>query len=220
MENAKVMIPKPGEVFKVAGIEFIALDEVNGGLLAVTKDVSCEMKFCDKSMEWKDGSNDWRISPIRTYLNTEFAEKLGKDNLIEFESDLTSDDGMDDYGKCTDKVFLLSCDLYRKYRKLIPLRDDYVWTLTPWTCSAGTANGVRTCTPSGAVDNYYALTAIGVAPACVFNLGIFECASTEAVKTNNATILEYEDLKESLQMISKSLSSLRDMLQEIREAVL
>ena len=44
--------------------------------------------------------------------------------------DLTTDDGMTDYGHCMDTVSLLTCDEYRKYRKFIPNCGEWHWTIT------------------------------------------------------------------------------------------
>ena len=46
---------------------------------------------------------------------------LGEDNLIPHEVDMVADNGDDRYGTVTDRVFILSCDEYRKYRKHVPL---------------------------------------------------------------------------------------------------
>ena len=87
---------------------------------------------------------------------------------------MTSDDGMKDYGTAEDYVFLLSCDLYRKYRKSVPRFNNWWWTLTPWTCSPSYANYARIVSSSGVVSGSIAYNGYGVAPACLFNPKIFE----------------------------------------------
>lgn len=122
----------------------------------------------------EDGSNDWRKSSLRKYLNEEFVKNFDKGDLLPFVSDLTSDDGMTDYGTSEDFVALLSDNLYRKYRKFMPKYDTWVWTITPWSCLPGYAYTERYVHTSGALGSNYAFYGYGVAPACIFNPAIFK----------------------------------------------
>ena len=122
----------------------------------------------------ESNKNDWRTSSLRKYLNGEYLEQFNRGDLLPFVSDLTSDDGMKDYGTAEDYVFLLSCDLYRKYRRFVPRFNNWWWTLTPWTCNPSNAYNARIVSSSGEVDNYNAYIGLGVAPACLFNPKIFE----------------------------------------------
>ena len=89
---------------------------------------------------------------------------LGEDNLIPHEVDMVADNGDDRYGTVTDRVFILSCDEYRKYRKHVPLLPEWMWTCTPWYISdAGSGYYVRSVYYNNASGSG------GVAPACVFN---------------------------------------------------
>ena len=101
-------------------------------------------------------------------------EQFNRGDLLPFVSDLTSDDGMKDYGTAEDYVFLLSCDLYRKYRESVPRFNNWWWTLTPWTCNPSHAGTARVVYSSGGVGNISAYDGYGVAPACLFNPKIFE----------------------------------------------
>ena len=56
--------------------------------------------------------------------------------------DLTSMDGMTDYGMPNVYGRILTVDEYRKYRRFIPLTDKPFWTATPWcTRSSGSDYG-------------------------------------------------------------------------------
>lgn len=158
---------KDGEHFIYRGIEFIRLGLEQGGVLCMTANVVAEDAFDE------DNCNDWRKSSARKRLNTEFAALLNPDDLLPYESDLTADNGDTAYGKCRDVVGLLSCDLYRKYRKFIPLFDEWMWTCTPWYCAtphSGRASTVRRVGPDGTLYGYAATSARGLAPACIFHL--------------------------------------------------
>lgn len=83
---------------------------------------------------------------------------------------MVADNGDDRYGTVTDRVFILSCDEYRKYRKHVPLLPEWMWTCTPWYISdAGSSDGVRRVYITGYLNNGNAYGSCGVAPACVFN---------------------------------------------------
>ena len=162
-------VPQAGTRFGYNGIEFVVLGEEQGGVLAVVAErLKKEMPFDENSR------NDWRGSTLREYLNGEYLEKFNKGDLLPFVSDLTSDDGMDDYGTSEDFIALLSDSLYRKYRKFVPKYDTWVWTITPWSCRPGSADYERNVSTSGALNDCYASIASGVAPACIFNPKIFE----------------------------------------------
>lgn len=168
-EKDKIKIPKPGEQFEYNGIEFTALGEEQGGVLAIVSELLKEEMPLDKS-----NKNDWRTSSLRKYLNGEYLEQFNRGDLLPFVSDLTSDDGMKNYGTAEDYAFLLSCDLYRKYRESVPRFNNWWWTLTPWTCIPSNANDARIAISSGGLSNGYAYVGHGVAPACLFNPKIFE----------------------------------------------
>jgi hypothetical protein len=81
---------------------------------------------------------------------------------------------MKDYGTSEDYVFLLSDNLYRKYRAFIPNYGAWWWTITPYSCLPGYASIERLVTTDGDLSHNRAGTAYGVAPACLFNPKIFE----------------------------------------------
>lgn len=161
-------IPAPGERVFHNGHPFIALGVEQGGLLVISEEMIGEQPFD------KDGSNDWRSSSLRNYLNGEYLDQIGREGLLPFTSDLTTDDGMKDYGASKDYVFLLSCDLYRKYRDFIPKRDSWWWTITGWSANPSFANVVWFVNTSGAFHNSNAVVSNGVVPSLLLNLKSLE----------------------------------------------
>ena len=158
---------KDGEHFMYHGIEFIRLGLEQGGVLCMTAKPIAEEAFDP------NGCNNWAKSRARKKLNTEFLSLMDENDLLPFESDLTADNGDTAYGKCVDKIGILSCDLYRKYRKIVPLFDEWMWTCTPWHCGtpySGHARHVRRVLSDGTVLLDYADGARGLAPACIFHL--------------------------------------------------
>lgn len=168
-EKDKIKFPKPGEQFEHNGVKFTALGEEQGGILAIVSELLKDEMPLDES-----NKNDWRTSSLRKYLNGEYLEQFNRGDLLPFVSDLTSDDGMKDYGTAEDYVFLLSCDLYRKYRESVPRFNNWWWTLTPWTCVPSHAHSARIVDTDGTLGSNNAYYGLGVAPACLFNPKIFE----------------------------------------------
>lgn len=162
MENLTVL--RIGEKFTFKGFEWICLDKDEDGIFAMVTNFWQTLPFD------VDNHNNWEKSSLRRVLNSEFADIVGKENLIKVESDLIADNGDKAYGKTTDYVTILSCDQYRKYRGIVPkFEDDYMWTLTPWSRFSGRGHVVRFVSPAGCVDSSTAINSTGVAPACKFS---------------------------------------------------
>ncbi len=167
MSNENITALASETRFNFKGFEWIVLDNnVDGGVLAIMESAwnNEEYSFDD------DGCNNYEKSSLRRKLRDELLPVLGEDNLIPHEVNLVADNGDDRYGTVTDKVFILSCDEYRKYRKYVPLLPERMWTCTPWYIS-GTGYGyyVRYVDTDGSLDSDDADDSRGVAPACVFN---------------------------------------------------
>ena len=163
MKEENIGVLSAGERFGFKGFEWIVLDNnVDGGVLAIM--ASAWNSFDD------DGCNNYAKSSLRRKLLNELLPVLGEDNLIPHEVDMVADNGDDRYGTVTDRVFILSCDEYRKYRKHVPLLPEWMWTCTPWYISdAGNSSYVRCVGDAGGLYINYASGSGGVAPACVFN---------------------------------------------------
>ena len=124
-----------GAVIKYGGIEWVVLEcrRWSDSVLVVAKDCLFEAEFDG------DNENNWADSPLRDFLN-DFADDesctvnqlrgIKRSDLVMFERDLTTDDGMTDYGKCKDYISLYTCDEYRRFRKLIPNCGKWHWTIT------------------------------------------------------------------------------------------
>lgn len=153
----------PGEHFIYNGIEFICLDIIGGNYLAMTAKPYAEIPFDT------NGKNDWRKSSLRRVLNNDFLDLLDRRHLIKQTSDLIADNGDRAYGTSEDYVTILSCDQYRKYREIVPLFEEWMWTLTPWSCIPSYSHHVRIVRTTGGVNNIGAYNSNGVAPACLFS---------------------------------------------------
>ena len=161
-----------GDTFKLVDTTWKILDITSAGYICLADNI--------EDMEFDSNSNNWENSSLRDYLNGEFFEKLateiGSKNIIPFERNLLSLDGQTEYGKCEDKVSLLTVDEYRKYRSLIPNTKDYWWWLvSPWSTPCNDyKRAVAVVSSAGSVFNYDCHGSIGVRPVCIFSSSIFE----------------------------------------------
>lgn len=121
-----------GTEFKIGDEVFIVLERTDKGVAVIRKEFLLTSTF--------GNNNNWKDSYIRSKLNdnyfNELAAKIGADNIIPFERDLTSWDGLDDYGICVDKISLLTTVEYAKYHKILGLKSKYPnwWFLiTPYS---------------------------------------------------------------------------------------
>lgn len=122
----------------------------------------------------KGGCNDWREASLRKWLNGGYLDKLLedfpelKDAASPFIRDLTADDGLKDYGLCSDVVSMLTADEYRANRDIyMDPPGTWRWLITPdSTPSGGGSSVARSVYADGTLDDYYAcLGDRGVRPA-------------------------------------------------------
>ena len=133
----------PGDTLTQNGEKFIVLDKKPNGEVFVIK-----ADFLDDRHEFGE-NNDWRVSPIRTSMNggeiyQHMCELFGAENIIDMHRDLTSLDGLDDYGTCIDKVSMLTAAEYAKYHKILGVMSEYEcsWlTITPFSTPSNDYTG-------------------------------------------------------------------------------
>ena len=168
----------PSSVINYGGLDCIVLDVEQDKILVLAKESIGNMPFDEGN------SNNFPQGTLCKYLNGEFIKKLkanGADTsaLIPTTIDLTSDDGLKDYGETTQKIFLLTCDMYRKYRSVIPNLDDWWWLATAYsTESNGYARSARSVYSAGCLDYGSAYDGLsGVRPAFYLKSSILESLS-------------------------------------------
>lgn len=168
----------PSSVINYGGLDCIVLDVEQDKILVLAKESIGNMPFDEGN------SNNFPKGTLCKYLNGEFIKKLkanGADTsaLIPTTIDLTSDDGLKDYRETTQKIFLLTCDMYRKYRSVIPNLDDWWWLATAYsTESNGYARYARTVGSAGCLRISFAYIDLsGVRPAFYLKSSILESLS-------------------------------------------
>ena len=155
-----------GARFLYGGVEWVKLEDIGAGTLCLAAEPVFLRAFDEENC------NDWRKSSLRRELNGAFLDALvaeGADRaaFLDWESDLTADDGMTDYGTAVDKIALRSDALCRKYRDITPPVDAWCWNLTPWTCDPEYSCNVRCVLSSGTLNYDVAYSGHwGVRPLC------------------------------------------------------
>lgn len=158
----------PGTHFMFKDYEWVVLDnDIEGGIMAIMSSAwnNATYRFSN------DGSNNYTNSSLRKRLLNDLLPVLCENNLVSHKVSLIADNGDTHYGSVNDKVFILNCDEYRKYRNYIPLTYEQMWTCTPKYIldTGGYRQDVCYVDKKGILYEYSAAAANGVFPACVFN---------------------------------------------------
>ena len=170
----KINNVQDGETFKIAGIEFIKFPATAEGVPVVARYLQNTMAFGD--------NNDLRESKVLRWLREEFIPKIvaaiGEENLVSFKTDLTTLDGLKDYGYMESKISLPTMDFYRQNVEIFdrhPVKDWW-WLATPESCRPHDDPYWTLCVaPSGFIDYYhYHYDSHGVRPFLIFKSTIFE----------------------------------------------
>ena len=156
-----------GTAFDYAGQSWILLENDDGRALCLSKDI-IETRAFDEG-----NCNNFAVASSKEYLNGAYLDNLledvnGPNAFLTTELDLTTDDGLKDYGTCTVTIFLLTVDQYRRNRDVIPNADDWWWLSTAFsTKSNGYESLARLVSTDGTLNRYDAYYGnLGLRPAC------------------------------------------------------
>lgn len=178
----EVLFPgvKDGEIFTVAGMEFIKFPSSNGMTPVVMRDIAFISKF--------GSNNDLRESDVLEKMKKEILPKIveavGEENVLTFKTDRTTLDGLKPYEDLESKISLPTFDFYRANVKIF---DRYkveraVFTATPESAKPHDDPYWIVCvSPSGRIyyyGNYYR-DGCGVRPILYFKSSIFGSSEAE-----------------------------------------
>ena len=162
-----------GDVVKIGSHEFIVLEHREEGTALIRKAL-LEDEDC-----FSDTDNNFAGSNVEKICN-EFADELaglvGTENVLLHDVDLTSDDGLKDYGVIKRRASLLTADMYRKFVEILDKHklSDWWWLATPHsTARHENANWAKCVSPAGNVYRDYYDFSIGVRPFCILKSNIF-----------------------------------------------
>lgn len=172
-DRVKLSDVKEGDLFKLGTREFFVLEQSGDTTAVILKDLLHNGMAFGKNNRYCGSDVDKACE--------EFADEItsivGEKNLLEHTVDLTSDDGLKDYGKIWRRVSLLTADQYRRYVDVLDKfkLDRWWWLATPFSTTRHKDDCLVKCvSPSGRIyivncnyDNF------GVRPFCILKSNIF-----------------------------------------------
>lgn len=119
-----------GATFTAFGEQFVALDYIGSGILAIRKKTWKNSTFDD------NGVNDLRSASIgrvlEEYLNALKDGGAKTADILNMTIDLKATDGTREYNFCETRIGLLTLEQYGKYQHIVPDTRKYWWLATPW----------------------------------------------------------------------------------------
>lgn len=180
MEICKV---RNGERFIIDGEEFVKLGDIAGGAFVLLADTLPD--YCAFESEDADGDRDHNNfigSNVKRVVDEWLhSHKVISEAALALPIDLTSMDGMTDYGMPNVYGRILTVDEYRKYRRFIPLTDKPFWTATPWcTRSSYSSSSAFLVYAGGSLNgNYVYRASICARPALALKSSLLVSVSAE-----------------------------------------
>lgn len=174
MKDLALAQVRRGERFTLDGVEFVKLEDDLDAAFAVAADTLPECcQFEDDDAEREDHNNyagSLLSKTVERWLRDKHPAIFSA--VVERPIDLTTMDGMTDYGKPLAVVRALTIDEYRKHRSILPLTSKPYWLATGWTTNSSprsNGDGAYGIYTGGTVDSLVVYRA-GFAPRPAFNL--------------------------------------------------
>lgn len=232
--EVKLETLRRGSVFSIGALEFVVIRveerEIPTGhdryFVESTKDLF-------KAAFDEDGNNNWTDASLRKYLNGPWLDELMENHpalvegIIPTYRDLTSDDGLKDYGAVLDKVTLLTAQEYRESRDLhMEPPEGWRWLITAdSTPSGGGTSFARLVITDGSLYIHYAYSGrYGVRPALTLSSAILVSVKSDDEKPEPLTPQQkemalYEDAVEKFGEEAQLLMAVEEM-SELQKAIL
>ena len=173
MKNLALAQVRRGERFTLDGVEFVKLEDDLDAAFAVAADTLSECcQFEDDDAEREDHNN------YAGSLLSKTVERWLR------PIDLTTMDGMTDYGKPLAVVRALTIDEYRKHRSILPLTSKPYWLATGWTTNSS---------PYSSGDGAYRVDAGGTVYSCIVYRASFAPRPALYLKSSILVSVETED---------------------------
>lgn len=163
---------KAGDTVKIGDFEMVVLEQHGTENALILKDLYGEESEFGENNNYDDSYVDKKCQEFAQ----ELAERVGWDNIILHRVDLTSDDGLKDYGTVERRASLITADMYRKYVGILDKfkLDSWWWLATPWSTKRHDNDAwVKCVAPSGNVSYDFFINVCGVRPFCILKSNIF-----------------------------------------------
>ena len=168
---------KDGDLFELAGIQFIKFPDEGGITPVVAKDLQFISSF--------GGNNNFAESKALRQLQEEWlprvTQALGDESLCEICTDLTTLDGLKPYEPLRSLVSLPTLEFYRKHVEIFDRYSSnrWWWLATPESAQPHSEPDWTLCvTPSGDIDSYRCGYDFGVRPFLALKSFIFVSSET------------------------------------------
>lgn len=172
--NIRLADVPAGELVKIGSYEFVILEQFGEETALILKGCYGEnSQFSSENTNYNGSYVDERCQKFAQ----ELAKRVGWDNIVLHTVDLTSDDGLKDYGTVERRASLLTADMYRRYVEILDKFNPETWW---WLATAysterhGNDVWAKCVSPSGDVfiDHYF-YGDYGVRPFCILKSNIF-----------------------------------------------
>ena len=172
-EKTELSNIQPGGLFEIEGYELIVLEQLEDGAAVILKGLWRDnVEFGDSGNNF-DGSN---TDELCKEFEEELRDAVGQDIFVTHSVDLTSDDGLKDYGVIERNVSLLTANRYRKYVEILDKHklDAWWWLSTSHSTKRhDNDNWIKCVSPSGDIDVISCNGSGGVRPFCILKSNIF-----------------------------------------------
>lgn len=134
-----------GGTFTLDGVRFVKLDGDHDATFSVAEGIPADLdyvQFEDDDASRED-HNNFSGSLVQKVIERWLRDKHKPifDATVERPIDLTTMDGMTDYGCPLTVGRILTIEEYRKHRRFIPLTDKPYWLATGWTTASSPNSG-------------------------------------------------------------------------------
>ena len=210
MKDLTLAQVRRGEHFTLDGVEFVKLEDDLDTAFAVAADTLPECcQFEDDDAEREDHNNyagSLLSKTVERWLRDKHPAIFSA--VVERPIDLTTMDGMTDYGKPLAVVRALTIDEYRKHRSILPLTSKPYWLATAWTTNSS---------PDSDVDYAYGILADGTVLGNYYVYGAF-FAPRPALYLKSSILVSVETEDEGKALADYSDTDLIDELYRRRRS--
>lgn len=172
IERVKLSEIMPGNTFKIGDYEFVVLDQTGDTAMVILRDLLPDTVRFGENNNYLDSNVDEMCNEFAQ----ELAGEIGLENIVLHEVDLTSDDGLKDYGVIHRRVSSITAEMYRKFVETLDKfkPDAWWWLATPHsTATHENDSWVKCVAPSGCIGNFRCSGGNGVRPFCILKSNIF-----------------------------------------------
>lgn len=169
---------KGEEIAHIGEYDFLVLDRRDDTVALILKSLYKEKIVFG-------GNNDFRCSKVLNIcqeVGDKIAAIVGRENIVRHRVDLTSDDGLRDYGHAELYCSILTVDLYRRYVDILDFDrlDKCWWLATPYsTPRHDDYDWVKSVSSSGNIATYDCkVVGLGLRPFLILKSDIFESSLT------------------------------------------